>query len=103
MPALEHIQALPSILEHRNLSGVEAFPLAGDVAESRAEASGYHGGGEGSVLVDTAAVGVTAPAELMAPALGRDEDPMSLGAPAARGDELDAEQSAPLSVGGSVS
>ena len=42
---------------------------ARDVAESRAEAaSGNQGGGEQSVLLETAAVGVTAPAEQMAPA-----------------------------------
>ena len=69
--------------------------LVGQVAGSRAEASGYQGGGEGSVLLDTAAVGVTAPAEQMAPAIGREEAPMAHGAPAARADELDAEQSVP--------
>ena len=77
--------------------------LIGDVDESRAEASGCQGGGEESVLVDTAAVGITAPAEQMAPALGRDEAPMPHGASAARGDELDAEPSVPLPAGGSVS
>ena len=45
------------------------------------------------------AVGVTAPAEQMAPALGRDEAPMPHGASAARGDELDV----PIQAGGSVS
>ena len=75
----------------------------GEVAESRAKASGCPGGGEESVLLDTAAVGVTAPAEQMAPALGLDEAAMPHGAPSARGDERDAEQSLPLSAGGSVS
>ena len=43
--------------------------LVGEVAESRAEASGYQGGGEQSVLLETAAVGVAAPAGQMAPAV----------------------------------
>ena len=74
--------------------GSEETALIGDVPhkdidKSRAEASGCQGGGEESVLLDTAAVGVTTPAEQMAPAIGRDEAPMPHGAPAARGDELD--------------
>ena len=76
--------------------------LVGEVAESRAEASGYLGGGKESVLVETAAVGVTAPAEQMAPALGRDEATVPRGASAAGGDELDAEQSVPPPAGGSL-
>ena len=77
--------------------------LVRDIAESRAQASGNQGGGEESVLFETAAVGVTAPAEQMAPALGHDEAPMPHGASAARGDEQDADQSAPPPAGGSVS
>ena len=69
--------------------------LVGDVDESRAEASGIEGGGEEYVPLETAAVGVTAPAEQITPALGHDEAPMAHGASAARGDELDAEQSVP--------
>ena len=80
----------------------DEMALIRDVGESRTEASGYQGGGEESVPLETALVVVTAPAE-MAPALGRDEAPVPDGASAARGDELDAEQSAPLPAGGSVS
>ena len=40
--------------------------LIGDVDESRAEASDYQGGGEQSVLLETATVGVTAPVQQMA-------------------------------------
>ena len=57
------------------------------------------------MLLETAAVGVTAPAEQMAAAslVGHDEAPMTHGASAARGDALDAVQSVPLPAGGSVS
>ena len=55
------------------------------------------------MLFETAAVGVTAPAEQMVPVLDRDEAPMTHGASAARGDALDPEQSVPLPAGGSVS
>ena len=77
--------------------------LVGDVAESQAEASANEGGGEESGLLETAAVGATAPAEQMAPALVRDEAPMAHGASAARGNALDAEQSVALPAGGSLS
>ena len=82
---------------------IDSAHEARNVAKSRAEASGNQGGGEESVLLETAAVGVTAPVEQMAPALGRDEAPMAHDASAARGDELDAEQSVPLPAGCSVS
>ena len=64
------------------------------------EASGIRGGGGESVLLE---VGVTAPAEQVAPAFGRDEAPMAYGASVARGDELDAEQSVSLPADVSVS
>ena len=53
--------------------------------------------------LETAAVGVSAPAEQRAPAIDRDEVPMPHGASAAREDALDAEQSVPLPAGGTVS
>ena len=55
------------------------------------------------MLLETAEIVVTSPAEQMTPALGHDEALMQHGASAARGDELDAEQSVPLPAGGSVS
>ena len=55
-----------------------------------------------SVFLETAAVGVTAPPEQMALAIGRDVAPMPHGASALRGKKLDAEQSQPLPAGGSV-
>ena len=58
--------------------------LVGDITESRAEASGNQGGGEESVCLESAAVGVTASAEQMAPVFGRDEAPMPHGTSAAR-------------------
>ena len=54
------------------------------------------------MLLETAAVGVTVPAEQMAPALGCDKAPRPHGASAARGNALDAEQSVPLLAGCSV-
>ena len=68
------------------------------VAESQAEASGCPGGGKESLLLETAAVGVAAPAEQMAPAIDSDQAPMAHGTSVARGDALDAEQSFRLVV-----
>ena len=55
------------------------------------------------MLLETAEVCVTAPAEQMVAVLDHDEAPMAHGASAARGDALGAEQSVPLPADGSVS
>ena len=55
-----------SVLEARDC---DKTALVGDVAGSRAETSGNQGGGgEESVLLESAVVGVTTPAEQVAPA-----------------------------------
>ena len=101
--ALEYISAVVLDSVHEARDSDETALIRDVVDESRAGASGCQGGGEESVLLETAAVGVTITAERIAPAIDRDEAPMPHGAPAARGDELEAEQSVPLPAGGSVS
>ena len=76
--------------------------LVWDVAKSREKALGNVGSSKESVLLETDAVCVTAPAEQMAPEISHDEAPIH-GTSAAHGDELDAEQSLPLQAGCSVS
>ena len=99
--ALEFISSIVLDSVHEARNSYESA-LVGKVDKSRAEASGCQGSGEEFELVNTAALGVTGPAEQMAPALDRDKAPMPHGAPAARGDELDAEPSEPFPAGGSV-